>query len=194
VHYRAICRFDYQPDVCKDYKETGFCGYGDACKFLHDRGDYKTGWQLEREWDAKEKEKQRRLDLGLPEEAREGADAQPAADALPFACMLCRTPWTVKSDPVVTKCGHHFCEACACAHFATSKRCSVCNQLTHGIFNAAKRLREQIKAAAAAAAALQRTASDDEDDVGGERAGLATSREPERSKRAKLSTVSSWAL
>jgi RING finger protein 113A len=49
VHYRAVSRFDYQPDVCKDYKDTGFCGYGDACKFLHDRGDYKTGWQLEKD-------------------------------------------------------------------------------------------------------------------------------------------------
>lgn len=39
--------FDYQPDICKDYKETGFCSYGDSCKFLHDRGDYKSGWELE---------------------------------------------------------------------------------------------------------------------------------------------------
>ena len=22
----------------------------DSCKFLHDRSDYKSGWQLEREW------------------------------------------------------------------------------------------------------------------------------------------------
>lgn len=29
-----------QPDICKDYKETGFCGFGDSCKFLHDRSDY----------------------------------------------------------------------------------------------------------------------------------------------------------
>ena len=29
---RMISRFDYQPDVCKDYKETGRCGYGDSCK------------------------------------------------------------------------------------------------------------------------------------------------------------------
>ena len=35
---------------------------------MHDRGDYKTGWQLEREWDAKAKERQRRLDAGLPED------------------------------------------------------------------------------------------------------------------------------
>eukprot|EP01126_Amoeba_proteus_P016158 TRINITY_DN1741_c0_g1_i7.p1 TRINITY_DN1741_c0_g1~~TRINITY_DN1741_c0_g1_i7.p1 ORF type:complete len:155 (-),score=31.54 TRINITY_DN1741_c0_g1_i7:595-1059(-) len=34
---RISCRFDYQPDICKDWKETGYCGYGDSCKFLHDR-------------------------------------------------------------------------------------------------------------------------------------------------------------
>jgi hypothetical protein len=44
----CIFRFDYQPDICKDYKETGFCSYGDSCKFMHDRGDYKSGWELER--------------------------------------------------------------------------------------------------------------------------------------------------
>ena len=49
VHYRATSRFDYQPDVCKDFKDTGYCGYGDACKFLHDRSDYKSGWQLEKD-------------------------------------------------------------------------------------------------------------------------------------------------
>ena len=26
---------------------SGFCGFGDSCKFMHDRGDYKHGWQLE---------------------------------------------------------------------------------------------------------------------------------------------------
>lgn len=25
-----------------------YCGYGDACKFMHDRGDYKSGWELDR--------------------------------------------------------------------------------------------------------------------------------------------------
>lgn len=48
VHARVSVRFDYQPDICKDYKETGFCGYGDACKFVHDRSDYKGGWEIER--------------------------------------------------------------------------------------------------------------------------------------------------
>lgn len=61
---RAISRFDYQPDICKDYKETGFCGYGDSCKFLHDRGDYKSGWQIEKEWAEKEKKRQLMLQQG----------------------------------------------------------------------------------------------------------------------------------
>ena len=38
-------------------KDTGFCGYGDNCKFMHDRGDYKTGWQLEREWESDQRRK-----------------------------------------------------------------------------------------------------------------------------------------
>ena len=25
---RSTVRWDYQPDICKDYKETGYCGFG----------------------------------------------------------------------------------------------------------------------------------------------------------------------
>jgi hypothetical protein len=28
ANVRATVRWDYQPDICKDYKETGFCGFG----------------------------------------------------------------------------------------------------------------------------------------------------------------------
>ena len=48
MYVRVSARFDYQPDICKDYKETGFCSYGDSCKFMHDRGDYKSGWEQEK--------------------------------------------------------------------------------------------------------------------------------------------------
>ena len=60
---RATARFDYQPNVCKDYKETGTCGFGDSCVFMHDRGDYKSGWQLEQDWDKEQAEKKKALEL-----------------------------------------------------------------------------------------------------------------------------------
>ncbi|KAJ9540625.1 hypothetical protein OSB04_027131 [Centaurea solstitialis] len=59
-YIRASIRFDYQPDICKDYKNTGYCGYGDACKFLHDRGDYKPGWKIEKEWAEVDKARKKR--------------------------------------------------------------------------------------------------------------------------------------
>ena len=113
AHIRVTARFDYQPDICKDYKETGYCGYGDSCKFMHDRGDYKSGWQLEKEWDEAEKVRKRNLALGGDDMDDEGAVDQgdeDDEDALPFACFICRQPFV---DPVVTKCKHYFCEHCA---------------------------------------------------------------------------------
>jgi RING finger protein 113A len=63
LYVRTTARFDYQPDVCKDYKETGYCAYGDSCKFLHDRGDHKSGWEVERDWEkAQRAKRERRLE------------------------------------------------------------------------------------------------------------------------------------
>ena len=114
---RVSARFDYQPDVCKDYKETGFCSYGDACKFMHDRGDYKSGWELDREWEEEQKRRQEALQKGWgadgDEDEAEGGDDD-EDDGLPFACYICRKPWAeCGSEPVVTKCRHYFCESCA---------------------------------------------------------------------------------
>ena len=100
ANIRTTIRFDYQPDVCKDYKETGFCGYGDSCKFLHDRSDYKAGWQLEREWDEEQKAKRKRAERGEKEGGDDGEEEEPEED-LPFACLICREEFT---SPVVTKC------------------------------------------------------------------------------------------
>ncbi|KAL8494946.1 hypothetical protein ACS0TY_019203 [Phlomoides rotata] len=113
AHIRVSARFDYQPDICKDYKETGYCGYGDSCKFMHDRGDYKSGWQLEKEWDEKEKARARKMAMGSKdnddEEGPESGD-EDDENALPFACFICREPFV---DAVVTRCKHYFCEHCA---------------------------------------------------------------------------------
>lgn len=90
ANIRTITLVDYQPDVCKDYKETGFCGYGDSCKFMHDRGDYLAGWQLDK------------MDVSQQQQAAE----EDEEEEVPFACLICRKPFT---EPVVTKCGHYFC-------------------------------------------------------------------------------------
>ncbi|KAK6473033.1 E3 ubiquitin-protein ligase RNF113A-like [Huso huso] len=126
-HLRATVRWDYQPDICKDYKETGFCGFGDSCKFLHDRSDYKHGWQIERELD----------------EGRYGAnddenyEVSSDEEDLPFRCFICRESF---KNPVITKCRHYFCESCALQHYRKSQRCYVCNEQTNGVFNPAKEL------------------------------------------------------
>ncbi|KAK1301366.1 Zinc finger CCCH domain-containing protein 1 [Acorus calamus] len=148
AHIRTSARFDYQPDICKDYKETGYCGFGDACKFMHDRGDYKSGWQLEKEWEEKEKAKKRRIamkemDGGDDDEdgIDGGDDDDDDEDELPFACFICREEF---EDPVVTKCKHYFCEHCALKHHAKNKKCFVCNKPTLGIFNTAHEIRKRM--------------------------------------------------
>ena len=37
TNVRSTVRWDYEPMLCKDFKETGYCGFGDTCKFMHDR-------------------------------------------------------------------------------------------------------------------------------------------------------------
>ncbi|XP_072474322.1 E3 ubiquitin-protein ligase RNF113A-like [Notamacropus eugenii] len=134
AHLRATVRWDYQPDVCKDYKETGFCGFGHSCKFLHDRSDYKHGWQMERELHEGRS--------GAPDAAAYELGGGGRADQAraPHACFICRQPFR---SPVVTQCGHFFCEACALRHFRASPRCYVCERHTHGVFNRARGLGAQ---------------------------------------------------
>ncbi|KAJ8344829.1 hypothetical protein SKAU_G00290220 [Synaphobranchus kaupii] len=130
-HLRATVRWDYQPDICKDYKETGFCGFGDSCKFLHDRSDYKHGWQIERELDEGR--------YGANDE--ENYEVSSDEEDLPFKCFICRESF---KNPVITKCRHYFCETCALQHYRKSKRCYVCNVQTNGVFNPAKELMAKI--------------------------------------------------
>ncbi|KAL9539794.1 hypothetical protein MBANPS3_010060 [Mucor bainieri] len=135
ANLRVTQRFDYQPDICKDYKETGFCGYGDTCIFLHDRGDYKTGWQLEKEWEEASKNNTR---FGESADANKYAISDDSDDEeLPFACLICRQEFT---NPVVTRCGHYFCETCAIKNYQKSPKCFACGSPTQGVFNTAKKM------------------------------------------------------
>lgn len=91
TNLRATVRWDYQPDICKDYKETGFCGFGDSCKFLHDRSDYKHGWQLEREYESGQ--------YGQESDDDKRYEIESDGEDLPFKCIICRKSFV---DPVVT--------------------------------------------------------------------------------------------
>lgn len=93
-HLRATVRWDYQPDICKDYKETGFCGFGDSCKFLHDRGDYKHGWQLEME--HAKGSNGNNSDDGDDSKYEINSDDE----ELPFKCFICRESFV---NPIATK-------------------------------------------------------------------------------------------
>lgn len=135
-YIRSTTLMDYQPNVCKDYKQTGFCGYGSNCKYLHDRGDYKMGWQLEKDWN----EQQKKLKDGGG--GASDKDDVGKTDELPFACFICKKEFV---DPVVTKCMHYFCEKCALDQEKKTRKCFICQEPTLGIFNQPKQLIEKLK-------------------------------------------------
>jgi len=148
TNVRSTVRWDYEPMLCKDYKETGYCGFGDTCKFMHDRSDYKHGWQMDKEFDA-----------GEYEESDEEKYAISDDDDLPRKCGICRGNF---KNPVSTKCKHYFCESCALAHYRKSQRCALCGAQTNGMFNPAKDLIERM--AKWEAEGRPETDSDDEND------------------------------
>jgi RING finger protein 113A len=45
----------------------------------------------------------------------------------------------------VTRCGHHYCSACAIKRFAKTPKCLACGAPTGGIFNRADKVLEKIK-------------------------------------------------
>jgi RING finger protein 113A len=150
---RTTCRFDYQPDICKDYKETGFCGFGDTCIYLHDRGDTLTGWQLEQKYQEQKKKDQQLKEQELNKfmdgngcgsgakgdtaEDTSNTAALSTEDGIPFKCLICRNAF---DNPVVTTCRHYFCTKCIMQSYSGSSNntpaCPVCHgDITGGVFN-----------------------------------------------------------
>jgi RING finger protein 113A len=64
----------------------------DSCKFLHDRSDYKFGWQMEREMQEGT--------YGETDNDPHQYEVDSDNDDLPFKCFICRNSF---KDPVVTK-------------------------------------------------------------------------------------------
>ncbi|KAL8312881.1 hypothetical protein RB597_005646 [Gaeumannomyces tritici] len=148
TNIRTVTVTDFAPDVCKDYKQTGFCGFGDNCKYLHAREDYKAGWQLDREWENVAQGKKNMggtvvasaADRGKNNKAKDDDDDDDALlESIPFACIICRESY---KQPVVTRCGHYFCEPCALKRYRKDPTCAACGSGTNGVFNNAKRLQK----------------------------------------------------
>ncbi|KAK5944993.1 RNA-splicing factor [Knufia obscura] len=139
---RTITVTDFAPDVCKDYKQTGFCGFGDSCKFLHAREDYKQGWQLDRDWevDTKGKKLAGRTVASANRSAKNAEldeDDEKLLESIPFACIICKKAYR---NPIITKCNHYFCEPCALERYKKNPSCAACGTGTGGVFNVAKKL------------------------------------------------------
>ena len=56
---KSSIRVDYKGGICKDFRDTGFCGFGDNCQFLHDRSDLYMGWELDNIFNMEEHRKNR---------------------------------------------------------------------------------------------------------------------------------------
>lgn len=138
---RTITVTDFAPDVCKDYKQTGFCGFGDSCKFLHAREDYKQGWQLDKEWESVAAKGSGKA---MAKPGNERTDEEKLLESIPFKCVICKGDYQM---PIVTKCGHYFCEKCAFTRYGKEKKkgCAACGADTGGTFNVARKLKELLK-------------------------------------------------
>ncbi|KAL5612403.1 uncharacterized protein BROUX77_002559 [Berkeleyomyces rouxiae] len=158
TNIRTITVTDYAPDVCKDYKQTGFCGFGDNCKFLHSREQVMQGWQLDRAWENVSKGKKNMGGTVIANAAERTAqvnggasDEKDAAEAallgkIPFKCIICKDDYKA---PIITRCGHHFCEACALKRYRKDPSCAACGVGTNGVFNGAKKLSKLLEKKAA---------------------------------------------
>ena len=89
-----------------------------------------AGWQLDK---LAENPKKRVEDVSDPDDSED--------EDIPFACLICRKHYT---DPVVTRCGHYFCSACAIKRYAKTPKCLACGATTAGIFNRADKIIEKI--------------------------------------------------
>jgi RING finger protein 113A len=162
---RTVTIVDYQPDVCKDYKgmfrrfpspDVGADNSprnrllwirrhlqissrsGDVCVFLVHPARLETEFQLTTDLAGWQLDK---LAENPQKQAGDESDSDDSDEDVPFACLICRKHYT---DPIVTRCGHYFCSACAIKRFAKTPKCLACGAPTGGIFNRADKILEKI--------------------------------------------------
>ncbi|KAF8676615.1 hypothetical protein HU200_046920 [Digitaria exilis] len=160
AHHPPLARFDYQPDISRTTRRRATAGMVIPAKFMHDRGDYKSGLaDREGVGGGREGPQAAHCDgvaMGSDDEA---ADEEEDDDEEGPALRLLHLQAAFWFDPVVTKCKHYFCEHCAlkglfwrssssmnlwtCTTQRT-KSASCANKPTLGIFNAAQEIRKKM--------------------------------------------------
>lgn len=107
--------------------------------------DSPQGWQLDREWENVTKGNKNlggtvvaSADRSKAQDDDDDEDGA-ALEDIPFVCLICRTDYT---NPVITKCGHYFCEKCALTRYRRDPSCAQCGTGTNGIYNSGKRLQK----------------------------------------------------
>ena len=143
------------------FSSIGTCGFGDTCIFLHDRSSLKVCESVDTGWDIMQQKKRKAVEAGLEafmdkegggegkdllfgndgdnDDGNEGKAGTEKKEELPFACFICRKPFT---NPVVTLCNHYFCSNCIMG-YAKKGKCAVCHKSTKGVFNSAKKILAQ---------------------------------------------------
>lgn len=113
-------RFDYAAGLCKDYLETGYCGFGDSCIFLHDRGDYKMGWELDADFERQQQQALVDTSYEIPE----------AVDSSLTECPICKKAH--EKPRMLPECGHRFCSTCIVNALKTKLKCPLCKAIVSG--------------------------------------------------------------
>lgn len=117
--------------------------------FLHSREDMKQGWQLDREWENVTKGKKNLGGTVVASANRDKAgekdeddEEEAMLEKIPFACVICKQSYR---EPIITRCGHYFCEPCALKRYRKDPTCAACGAGTNGVFNSAKRLKKSLE-------------------------------------------------
>jgi RING finger protein 113A len=77
---------------------------------------------------------------------------------IPFACIICTESY---KDPIITRCGHYFCEQCALKRYRKDPSCAACGSGTNGVFNTAKQLKKLLQKKSERAARLEAEAEEE---------------------------------